>query len=76
MDPLGIILISAFMALLVILGAALAVVGTIRLRQLARGGPEGHVAISSKAWERTIVVMGLLFTASGLYGGLRLIWGS
>jgi hypothetical protein len=76
MDPQGIALVFIFMVVAVVLGVYLSVVGTVRLRQLARGDSGGHNADTSKAWERTILVGGLLFIACGLYGILRLIFGS
>ncbi len=76
MNPIGIILVFAFLALLVILGIALAGVGTIKLRQLVRGGLEGRAAIVTLSWQSALIAAGLLFTAYGVFGGYRLIWGS
>ena len=76
MNPIGIILVFAFLALLVILGVALAGVGAFKLRQLVRDGFAGSATIVTLSWQSALIAAGLLFTAYGVFGGYRLIWGS
>lgn len=76
MNPIGIILVFAFLALLVILGIALAGVGAFKLRQLVRGGFTGSATIVTLSWQSALIFAGLLFTSYGIFAGYRLVWGS
>ncbi len=75
MNPIGIILVFAFLALLVILGIALAGVGAFKLRRLVRGGFEGSATVVTLSWQSGLFAAGLLFTSYGVIAGYRLIWG-
>ncbi len=76
MNPIGIILVFVFLALLVILGIDLAWVGAFKLRQLVSGGFAGSVTIVTLSWQSALIAAGLLFTSYGVFAGYRLIWGS
>ena len=76
MNPAGIILVFVFLALLVVLGIALAALGTLKLRQHVRSGFDTRAAIMTLSRQGILVAAGLAFTAYGVIGGYRLIWGA
>lgn len=76
MNPIGIILVFVFLALLVVLGVVLAGVGAFKLRQLVRGGFVGSVTIVRLSFQSAVIAGGLLFTSYGIFAGYRLVWGS
>ena len=76
MNPTGIILVFAFLVLLVGLGIILTAFGTVKLRQQVRNGFGTRAATVTLSWQSILVAAGLAFTAYGIIGGYRIIWGA
>lgn len=75
MNPIGIILMFVFLALLVLLGVTLTGVGAFKLRQLVHGTAVGRSVVITVSWQSAMIAAGLLFASYGAFAGYRLIWG-
>lgn len=75
MHPTAILLVFAFLALLIILGAVLTSMGVIKLRRQARVGVTTGSEAGAVPWPSMLVAAGLVLAAYGVFGVYRLIWG-
>ena len=73
MDPTGIILVFACLALIGVQGIVLTAFGTAKLRLSVRSGPGTRAAIVTVSWQSILVVAGLAFLVYGVIGSSGLI---
>ena len=75
MNPMGIILVFAFLILIVVLGIVLTAFGAARLRHLVRSGFSKRAAII-RLRGGVLVAAGLTSVGCAIAGGCRLLWGA
>ena len=75
MNPAGVILVFALLALLVALGIVLTALGAVKLRQPARSGFSKRAAVM-RSRGGILVAAGLTSAACGIAGGCRILWGA
>lgn len=76
MEPAGIFLVWIFLALLIVLGALLAVFGGMKLRQRIRYGVDTKGSVMAFSLQSLMLTLGLLFISYGAFTILQFIWRS
>lgn len=76
MEPAGIFLVWISLVLLIVLGAVLAAVGGIKLRQRIRYGVDTKGSVMAFSLQSLMLTLGLLFIIYGAFTILQFIWRS